>query len=143
MLFEPVITMNIRIGNKKEKEFNSVSNHNNSITQITEMSESAEAMQILNDDNLNRDGNFNNIDTRTRLNSLQVSNFGVIDNLINIGFLPKFSLTTVLKRLNMSLDGKSREELVRVAVGKQEEKNERANSVLGTVKNLISQKPGV
>jgi len=94
-----------------------------SVTNITQGTELEGSLKELNADEINTDTRMSAIDMRTRLVSFEVSAVLAVDSLVALGVLPQkcLPLSTQKKRLNVSLMGKGREEMVSLVAGKREQ----------------------
>ena len=94
-----------------------------SVTNITQGTELEGSLKELNLDSINPDTRMSQIDMRTRLASFEISAVLAVDSLVAIGVLPQrcLPLSTQKKRLNVSLDGIGREEMVQLVAGKREQ----------------------
>jgi hypothetical protein len=90
---------------------------------VQESSDIADVLKELNTDVLD-DQSFSSIDTKTRLNQTDVSAIVMIDGLVALRFLPRevSVITRSKKRLNISLNGQGRQEIVQIANGVLEQK---------------------
>lgn len=90
---------------------------------LTEKSELAQAFEHLDNDSFSPDRKTSAIDANTRLSSRKMSAVLKVDALQRLGIIPDdFTLVHQLKRLAISLDGKGREEKVRMAIADRETK---------------------
>jgi len=86
-------------------------------------SELGEVMDNLDSDIVDDTTKMSSIDFNARLSSQEVGACLVIDELTRIGILPKtMGLTRQKKRLSVSLEGRGREEKVRIVAGERENK---------------------
>ena len=94
-----------------------------SVTNITQGTELEGSLKELNLDDINADTRMSAIDMRTRLASFEISAVLAVDSLVALGVLPQkcLPLSTQKKRLNVSLGGKGREEMVQLVAGKREQ----------------------
>ena len=94
-----------------------------SVTNITQSTELEGSLKELNADLINPDTRMSQIDMRTRLASFEISAVLAVDSLVALGVLPQkcLPLSTQKKRLNFSLAGKGREEMVQLVAGKREQ----------------------
>jgi len=98
---------------------------------VNEPTELGEALRELNNDTL-QSTRMSGIDMRTRLHFLEVAPILAIDTLVAMRFLPvsMIHFTRQKKRLAVSLQGKGREEMVRVIGGKQEQDQVKGKGML-------------
>jgi hypothetical protein len=103
---------------------------------INESSEIADTLKELNDDTLNEQS-FSSIDTKTRLIETEVNSMVIIDGLIALNFLPKevSVITRSKKRLNVSLQGEGRKEIVQIANGLKEQQQGGINKLKSLFSN--------
>lgn len=89
------------------------------IIQPTEM---GEIFRSLNEDELDPITRMTTIDTRTRLTPIEARSVHAMDSLVGLQVMPSacLSITRQKKRLNISLGGLGRREMVETAVGKRE-----------------------
>jgi len=94
-----------------------------SVTNITQGTELEGSLKELNADEVNQETRMSQIDMRTRLASFEISAVLAVDSLVALGVLPQkcLPLSTQKKRLNVSLAGKGREEMVELVSGKREQ----------------------
>lgn len=91
--------------------------------QLRERTELGEVMDTLDKDVLDPETRMTSLDMNTRLNEIEISAMLVIDALTRLGIFPKeLGLTRQKKRLAVSLEGKGREEKVRIVAGDRETK---------------------
>ena len=92
-------------------------------TNITQPTELGEAMKDLDNDDLDPSTRMSGIDMRTRLQIFETNSLWAIDSLVAMKFLPSSCLTITRqrKRLLVSLEGKGREEKVKMVVGQREQ----------------------
>ncbi len=90
------------------------------VTNINQNSELEGSLKELNADAINPETRMSQIDMRSRLHEIEVSSVLAVDTLVGFGVLPKkcLTLSTQKKRLNVSLDGKGRQEMVELVAGK-------------------------
>lgn len=98
---------------------------------IKETSELGEALGELNKDDDN-DIRMSGIDFKSRVSSFQIAPLVAVDTVASMGVISADARKLVrnIMRKMVSLDGKGREELVKVAVGRQEEERKRGASNL-------------
>ena len=78
------------------------------------------------------DENLSDIDFNTRLKSWEISNCIIFDEFKQLGILPHWAnLTRILKRLNISRDGKGRGEKVQIASASREAEMEGRKGIFG------------
>lgn len=89
-----------------------------------DLSEQTELGQVLKEINLDvtEDGTRQSIDKRTRLSGNEISSHTQYDMLVNFSFLPldAIELTKTHKRLVISKDGKGREEIRDISIGREQ-----------------------
>lgn len=84
-------------------------------------SELGEVMDNLDQDTLDPTTKMSTIDFNTRLSETEISAVMIIDELTRLGIFPgEAGLTRQKKRLAVSLQGKGREEKVRIVQGERE-----------------------
>jgi len=88
---------------------------------FSEKSELGEAFGHLDNDSINEQSGFSNIDFNARLSQMEINNCIVFDELKAKGLLPfDANITLQKKRMSVSLGGKGREEKVQIASGQRE-----------------------
>jgi len=104
-----------------------------------EETELFQVMQNMDSDTVDASTKMSSIDFNARLNSHEIQATLVIDELTRLGILPdNLGLTRQKKRLSISLDGKGREEKVRIVQGEREA---RAGGGIGDkLKSLFSRR---
>jgi len=122
--------MKVFIENKKSKEQRE-QNTANSQFEIRKHSEIAEALRELNKDDL-EDNRMSGIDLRTRLMSWEITGILAVDTLITFRCLPLSCelFTRKKKRLNVSLAGEGRKEIVDISRPKEDVANKTGKSFL-------------
>jgi len=91
------------------------------VSQIIQPSELSEVMKQLNDDNIDPKSGMSNIDMKTRLMVLERNGIVALDSLVALGVCPPecLAFTRQIKRLNVSLGGRGRTEMVDVVNGQR------------------------
>ena len=99
--------------------------------------ELGQVMKNLDSDKVDQNTKMSSIDFNSRLTGQEINACLVIDELTRLGILPnEIGLTRQKKRLSVSLEGKGREEKVRIVAGEREQ---RAGATFGErVKNLFT-----
>ncbi len=94
---------------------------NNQITEVVEPTELGESLRELNNDSIQRETNMSAIDMRTRLSAFEIGSILALDTLVAMRILPVSCLafTRQKKRLNVSLKGEGRTEIVDIVSGKR------------------------
>ncbi len=97
-------------------------NPNTDMQDIVSPTELGETLKELNDDTLDPVTRMTSIDTRTRLTPIETRSVLAMDSLVGLGVAPSMCLaiTRQKKRLNISLMGLGRKEMVETVVGKRE-----------------------
>jgi hypothetical protein len=97
--------------------------HSPQQTNILEATELGDVMKYMHEDKLEDDKSMTTIDMKSRLGMIEISGMVCVDFLIGSSFLPQhcIALTRTKKRLNVSLRGLGRQEMVAVVVGKREQ----------------------
>lgn len=92
------------------------------IQPIVQPTELGESLKELNEDNLSSSTRMSGIDLRSRLHETEVMFILQLDALVAMGVVPSkcLSFTRQKKRLNVSIDGKGRGEIVDIVAGKKE-----------------------
>ena len=92
------------------------------IQNITQNSELEGSLKELNADAIDPQTRMSQIDMRSRLHPIEISSVLAIDALVGFGVLPQkcLILSTQKKRLNVSEEGKGRQEMVELVAGKTE-----------------------
>ena len=94
---------------------------------IQEVTELGEVMRNLDDDLQDKSTRMSNIDFNTRLNSIEINNIMIIDELTRLGVLPSnIGITRQKKRLSVSLKGEGRKEKVAIVQGERDHKGSRS-----------------
>ncbi len=90
------------------------------VTNINQNSELEGSLKELNADAINPDTRMSQIDMRSRLHAIEISSVLAVDSLVAFGVLPQkcLMLSTQKKRLNVSEEGKGRQEMVELVAGK-------------------------
>jgi len=90
---------------------------------IVQPTELGESLKELNEDNLSTSTRMSGIDLRSRLHETEVMFILQLDALVAIGVVPSkcLSFTRQKKRLNVSIDGKGRGEIVDIVAGKKDQ----------------------
>lgn len=88
-----------------------------------ETTDLSKTLEQLNNDELDEKTGMSGIDMRSRLSFLEIPAILSIDTLVSLDVLPKecLQLTRQKKRLSVSLLGMGRKEIVKIAVGSQDE----------------------
>lgn len=88
-----------------------------------EISELQGSLIELNNDTFDKEQRTSGIDLRTRLYNSEIASIVVIDTLVSFRFLPTTIAPFTLnkKRLNVSLLGKGRKEIVDIVAGKRDQ----------------------
>ena len=109
---------------------------NGNVGHIQETSDMSQTIRELNDDASDRDG-FSKIDMKSRLTNDEISAILTIDALINMKVFPEEVrfLTTTKKRISPSLEGKGRDEVVKIAQGMQQQQS--GHSILDGIGNMF------
>lgn len=91
------------------------------VHRIEESSDMADALKELNKDDINPETKMSDIDTKARLNDIEISGILTLDSLIALKFLPRscLTLTRQKKRLSVSYKGLGRDEMIRMTGGVQ------------------------
>ena len=112
------------------------------VQDIIQPTELGETLKNLNDDHLDPGTRMSNIDMRTRLGWSEIPSLLCIDSLVAFKFLPTncLTLTRQKKRLNVSLKGEGRKEIVSIVAGKREQE---ANSMGGGFWNGLKERVGL
>jgi hypothetical protein len=92
------------------------------IQNIQQSTELGETLKELNDDQLTTDTGMSGIDLRSFLHPIENSSVLALDSLVAFNFLPQntLQLSRQKKRLAVSLMGRGRDDIVKIAVGKRE-----------------------
>jgi len=88
-----------------------------------EQTELGQVMNNLDDDNVDNKTGMSKIDFNARLGRDEMRNITIIDELQRFGILPNITLTRQFKRLSVSLEGRGREEKVRIVQGEREQES--------------------
>ena len=106
---------------------------------FTEETELGAVMKSMDSDTMDDKTMMSSIDFNTRLSEPQVGACLVIDQLKHMGVLPaNINITQGLKRLNVSLGGKGREEKVEIVVGQRAQQS--GGGVMGKLGSLFQKK---
>lgn len=113
----------------------------NPVTSINQSTELGESLIELNKDELSKDINMSSIDMRARLHNGDMPFILAMDFLVALKVLPTecLVLTRQKKRLSVSLEGRGREDIVRIVAGKRElEKEAGTGGFVDKMKGLFS-----
>ncbi|MGM0495440.1 MAG: hypothetical protein ACQERX_02135 [Bacillota bacterium] len=128
--------------NDQEELLPEFDNFNNSMEQdIKEPTELGEVIRDLNNDTIERETKMSGIDMRSRLHEIEVSSILAVDTLVSFNFLPLSCLpfTRQKKRLAVSLDGKGRDDIVKIVSGKREmDEKMGGGSIMSGIANKFS-----
>ena len=117
------LKMKIKLDNKKIETIRSQNyNQDNGIVGISQPTELGESIRELNKDKIDPVTRMTTIDLNTRLNGHMERNAVLaIDGLVSLKMMPVscLGLTRQLKRLNVSLNGEGRKEVVELVGGKR------------------------
>lgn len=91
-------------------------------TEIITPTELGESLKELNVDTITNDTKMSGIDMRARLHPVEITALLALDAIVGFRFLPQncLAFTRQKKRLSVSIDGKGRQEMVNLVVGKRE-----------------------
>ena len=107
---------------------------------LKDKSELGEVMDNLDSDVVSNDTKMSSVDFNTRLDGFEISTIMVIDELTRMGIFPdRAGLTRQKKRLSVSLQGKGREEKVRIIQGERD--NRTGMGVMDRVGSMFQRKP--
>ena len=111
----------------------------NGVTEVKDSSELGDALNSLNNDDIEKTSRMSGIDMRSRLHYVELSSILAIDSLVSFRFLPMSCLafTRQKKRLAVSLNGKGRDEIVSIVHGKREGDMGKPNSFFGKMKSAM------
>jgi hypothetical protein len=106
---------------------------------FVEETELGAVMKSMDSDTMDDKTMMSSIDFNSRLSEPQVGACLVIDQLKHMGVLPaNINITQGLKRLNVSLGGKGREEKVEIVVGQRAQQS--GSGVMGKLGSLFQKK---
>jgi len=107
-------------------------------TPLTQESDMKAVMKELNEDKIEDTTNLPSIDMKTRLHPLEVTSMVIHDTVIALNCLPIEcgKTTRVKKRLQVSLMGKGRDEVVRIVQGEREK--QAGGGMLDGLRNWIT-----
>lgn len=110
---------------------------------VEQKSEIQGAAEVLFEDKEDASTKLSSVDMRTRLNDSQIPCIAVADELSKLGVIPAAnSFTRNVKRLNISLNGEGRKELVSIGSGVVQA--ERGGGMIDGLKRLFMPKsPGI
>lgn len=93
---------------------------------IKESGLNSELLKEFNKDEIDNNSKMSSIDLMTRLNEVEIANLLAIDSLVSMRFLPEDMLrfSRQKKRLNISLEGKGRSEVIEIFKTPQQENEE-------------------
>jgi hypothetical protein len=133
------ITIEKQSAKEAKKNMEISFNGDTGIITPTEISELQGSLQELNNDTVNNQSRTSGIDLRTRLHNTEIASITVLDTLVAFNFLPMSIVPFTLqkKRLNVSINGKGREEIVELVAGKREKEQSAPSSFFG---NLFKKK---
>ena len=104
--------------------------------ELKDKSELGEVMDNLDQDHLDKETRMSSVDFNTRLIPFEISSIMIIDELTRLGIFPQEAgLTRQKKRLSVSLNGKGREEKVRIIQGERE--NRTGQGVMNSMAGLF------
>jgi len=109
----------------------------NDILRPQETSELGESLQELNKDKMDKNSRMSSIDLRTRITNSEITGMLIVDTLAGFRVISEETMNFTLrkKRLNVSLKGRGREEIVEIVQGKQE--RESGNGFTRGIKRLF------
>lgn len=83
---------------------------------INDSNNFGDIIREINNDGIDKDTKMSKIDMNARLSSIEISSVLALDTLVSMDFLPVGCLkfTRQKKRLSVSLDGKGRQEIVKI-----------------------------
>jgi len=112
----------LTLKNNKKNPFSSEKKEFTGKVVIQDQTELGQVMHELNKDILETDGGGLSIDKRSRLTNVEVPAHTQYDMLAHFHFLPmdSLALTMTHKRLVISRDGKGREEIRDIAIGREQ-----------------------
>jgi hypothetical protein len=88
---------------------------------LEEKTELGEVMKNLDSDEIDASTGMSSIDFNSRLRPSEIRSVIIIDELVRLGLFPKIvGITRQKKRLSVSLEGKGREEKVRIVAGERD-----------------------
>jgi len=112
----------------------------NATKDLKDKSELGEVFDNLDNDVVSPDTKMSSVDFNTRLDGFEISTIMVIDELTRMGIFPdRAGLTRQKKRLSVSLQGKGREEKVRIIQGERD--NRTGMGVMDRMGGMFSRKP--
>ena len=92
------------------------------VTPIVQTPEMSEVLRIMNEDVIDNNTGMRSIDVKTRINVFERNSLAALDTVAHMHVCKPTILTHIMKRLNVSLGGRGREESVRVIVGEREQR---------------------
>jgi hypothetical protein len=124
---------------KHISQISTLQNFDKGIISPTEISELQGSLIELNNDNFDLQQRTSGIDLRTRLYNTEIASIVVLDSLVSFRFLPTTisPFTLNKKRLNVSLLGKGRKEIVDIVAGKRDQDVQKGTFGSG-IKNLLT-----
>ena len=127
----------VELSDKDKILIDRVNNSLNTEQAVVQESDLKGVMKELNEDSIEKNTGFASIDTRSRLHPFEITSITIHDSIISLNCLPKVCLNTTRckKRLSVSINGKGREEMVRIVQG---ERDNQANKGGGFLKSMFS-----
>ena len=109
------------------------------VSYIQQSGDIAQSLKILDDDSLDPSTNMSTIDLNAHLNQIEKNGFTVLDYLVSQGVLPieVLQLSRQGKRLSVSVEGRGREQKVRMATGQLDRESRAGESFLDKAKGLF------
>lgn len=107
---------------------------------VSQESDLASVMKTLNEDTIEVESQLPSIDMKTRLHPLELTSIVIHDTIIALNCLPTECLVTtrVKKRLAVSLQGKGREEIVKIVQGERQNEREKSGGIMSGIKNMFT-----
>jgi len=108
------------------------------VTHIQQASSTGEALKELNRSDMDPETRRSELDKRTRLSRWEINGMIVIDVLVGFEVLSLRCLTPSMSRMakNISLDGKGRDDIIKITAGERE--FEKETTLGGKMKNAMS-----
>jgi len=96
----------------------------NALTQVVQPSEMSETLKTLNSDKIDPATGMSTIDMNTRTNVIERNGIVGLDSLVQLKVCPPecLAFTRQMKRLNVSLGGQGRKEIVNIVAGERSHK---------------------
>lgn len=128
--------------NRENDQNSIVQRQDQGIINVAQTGDLEGSIKELNNLDSDPDTRMSNIDLRTRLGYAELSGILAFDTLVAFRIIPQRALvfTQQKKRLNVSIDGKGREEIVRLVVGHTDNQKEMSGGFGNRLKTFFTGK---